>query len=376
MVTKALPRGMGSFFKDCNCDKPSRCPHPYKIRYRDAGGRQREESDYRTQQHAIDRLTEIYNTKRSSGARQQADDWAKMTFGEYTEQWLRSRRRGWAIGTEDTYKSTLNAQILPRLKSRKVGTFAPSVIEDFILSMEEDEVKLGAQNKAFETLKKMLAAAIKRGAIKADPFEDVTPPEYIRKNILVPTMDEILAMKKVASDDVRLIIDLMSGCGLRNGEAYAANPRWIVADDVYRINGQINGIKRVTAPLKHRKPGEFREVPLPSKVKETILRHERDHGTDTDGYMLFTQKLPIRYYGHTSLDRRWKACLRDAEIETGYTPYCLRHYFASNCLSRNIPITDVAGWMGHKSIEVTYRIYRHLMPSSIGRAARILNEGL
>lgn len=56
--------------------------------------------------------------------------------------------------------------------------------------------------------------------------------------------------------------------------------------------------------------------------------------------------------------------------------YSLRHYFASNCLTHGIPITDVAEWMGHQSIEVTHRIYRHLVPGSITRAAKILNERL
>ncbi|MFD8667748.1 tetratricopeptide repeat protein [Streptomyces microflavus] len=32
--------------------------------------------------------------------------------------------------------------------------------------------------------------------------------------------------------------------------------------------------------------------------------------------------------------------------------------------------------MGHKSIEGTYRTYRHLMPGSMTRAARILDTGL
>jgi hypothetical protein len=35
---------MGSFFKDCDCAKPTRCPHPYTIRFRDALGKQREEA--------------------------------------------------------------------------------------------------------------------------------------------------------------------------------------------------------------------------------------------------------------------------------------------------------------------------------------------
>ncbi|MFD8750083.1 hypothetical protein ACFV0O_03735 [Kitasatospora sp. NPDC059577] len=60
----------------------------------------------------------------------------------------------------------------------------------------------------------------------------------------------------------------------------------------------------------------------------------------------------------------------------GMTLYGLRHFFASSCLSHNIPITDVAEWMGHRSIDVTFKIYWHLMPGSIGHAAMVLDLGL
>jgi integrase len=56
--------------------------------------------------------------------------------------------------------------------------------------------------------------------------------------------------------------------------------------------------------------------------------------------------------------------------------YGFRRYFASSALGNGIPITDVAEWMGHKSIEETYRTYRHLMPGSITKAARILDASL
>ncbi len=32
--------------------------------------------------------------------------------------------------------------------------------------------------------------------------------------------------------------------------------------------------------------------------------------------------------------------------------------------------------MGHKSLDITFRIYRHLMPGSISKAAKILDVGL
>ncbi|CAM5252033.1 hypothetical protein GCM10010256_36360 [Streptomyces coeruleorubidus] len=74
--------------------------------------------------------------------------------------------------------------------------------------------------------------------------------------------------------------------------------------------------------------------------------------------------------------RRVQRLFENLPAEDGVGMYSFRHYLASNALGNGIPITDVADWMGHKSIEETYRTYRHLMPGSIAKAARILNAGL
>lgn len=59
----------------------------------------------------------------------------------------------------------------------------------------------------------------------------------------------------------------MSGCGLRNGEAAAVNLNNIVADDVYRVAEQAVLATRQYGALKHRKPGEYRDVLLPARVR-------------------------------------------------------------------------------------------------------------
>ncbi|GAB2325329.1 tyrosine-type recombinase/integrase [Streptomyces variabilis] len=370
-----LVRGMGSFFKSCACARQNRCAHPYAIRYRDAAGRQREETGYATQQSALDRLTKVYEEKRTT-PRAQADlkrEIGKQRFGNYASMWL-TRQRHYAPGSVRSVTQVLNGQILPVLESRRMNTFTATVVDDFIMSMEERSIGPAAQQNAFDTLKKILLDARRRGGITEDPFEGVVPPEYIPRKITIPTLDEIHALKAVSSDGLRLVIDLMSGCGLRNGEAYAANPERMVADDVYRITEQIEGKTRERAPLKHRKLGEFRETPMPWTVRESLLRYEKEYGTDANGYLLRTQRSP--YWAHTTLEYQWGAAKKRAGIARRLTTYSLRHFFASNCLARGIPITDVAEWMGHRNINMTFKIYRHLMPASIGRAAKLLNEGL
>lgn len=179
MATQLI-RGMGSFFKSCDCSRQSRCPHAYVIRYRDASGRQCEETGYTTQQKALDRLTQVYNEKRNT-PRQQADlkrELGKQRFGEYASTWI-TRQRHYAPGSVRAVNQVFNSQILPILESRRINTFTSTVVEDFIMSMEERSVGLASQQNAFDTLKKIVLDARRRGGITEDPFDGVIPPEYI-----------------------------------------------------------------------------------------------------------------------------------------------------------------------------------------------------
>ncbi|MFI1358127.1 tyrosine-type recombinase/integrase [Streptomyces sp. NPDC020898] len=320
-------------------------------------------------------MSKIYDEKRNTPPQQA--ELRRMIgnerFAPYASKWL-TRQRHYAQGSVRAINQVLNSLVFPALASRRMHSFTSTVVEDFIMSMEERSVGLASQQNAFDILRKILLDARRRGGIAEDPISGVIPPEYIPRKITIPTVDEINALKDVGSAELGVIINLMSGSGLRNGEAYAANTERMVADDVYRITEQIDGVTRKPARLKHRKHGEFRETPMPESVRESLLRFVKDHGVDANGYLLRTQRSP--HWAHTTLQYQWGAAKKRAGITKPLTAYSLRHFFASNCLSSGIPVTDVAEWMGHKDINMTFKIYRHLMPASIGRAAKLLNKGL
>lgn len=125
-----------------------------------------------------------------------------------------------------------------------------------------------------------------------------------------------------------------------------------------------------------RQATDYRDV-LPARIRETIERYADNHGT-VDGYLLRHPQDPTKPYLVYYLQNQWQRIKRvdEVNIPDGMVIYSLRHFFASNCLTNGIPITDVAEWMGHKSLDITFEIYRHLMPGSIGKAAKILDVGL
>ncbi|WP_328738744.1 tyrosine-type recombinase/integrase [Streptomyces erythrochromogenes] len=184
-------------------------------------------------------------------------------------------------------------------------------------------------------------------------------------------------IREIGDEKFRLLCDLMSGCGMRNAEAVAVNINNIVSDNTYRITEQVNQTTKVCGRLKHRKPGEYRDVPLPSRIRQEIEGYARKHGT-IDGYLLRDPRDPSRPFQAYLLQNQWQRLKREhpSLVPEGIALYSFRHFFASQCLQLRIPITDVADWMGHKSLDVTFKVYRHLMPGSIARAASSLDLAL
>ncbi|MEU6553650.1 site-specific integrase [Streptomyces sp. NPDC046915] len=366
---------MGSFFKECGCSRPTRCPHPYTIRFRDALGKQREEAGFGTQDDAIERLTQIYAEKKKTApsVAEARRELGQQTVAEYAKQWRPRQRRMTEYSTGWHVDSSINVHIIPRLGSRKLNSVTPIVVERFLDELETDRVGRGNQVNIFRVLKAILRDAYGKGAMADNPLKGVQEPEYVREKVVIPSLDYVKRALTVADHILALEIVMMVGCGLRNGEARAVNINNVVADDVYRVHEQIHSNTHKPAKLKHRKAGEFREVPLPRSVREAMERYEEKHGTTKDGYLL---RGPSGYYTEPMERRRVQKLFKALPAQDGAGMYSFRHYFASNALGNGIPITDVAEWMGHKSIEETYRTYRHLMPGSIAKAARILDAGL
>ncbi|WP_405905384.1 hypothetical protein OG742_04695 [Streptomyces sp. NBC_00828] len=187
-MARQLARGMGSFFKDCGCTKPTRCPHPYSIRFRDALGKQREESGYRTQDDAIERLTQLYAEKRTTAPSVAAArrELGQQTVEEYAKQWRPRQRNMTEYSTGEHVDSSINVHIVPRLGSRKLNSVTPIVVERFLDEMERDGVGRGNQVNIFRALKTVLRDAYAKGAMADDPVKGVQEPEYVRQKVAIP----------------------------------------------------------------------------------------------------------------------------------------------------------------------------------------------
>lgn len=336
MANKTLARGMGTFFKDCehSSSRWSKCPHEYTIRYRNAAGEQTEESGFATQDEAIRRLTEVYKAKKAAPQSQtkaaRIDEYGQIRFEEYAADW-KSAQRDLSEASLLHLNSLLKHHLLPALGSRRMSTFDHKVVDGFIQTMERQGAGPATQSNASDQLKSIILDAHRLGLYDENPLEGVKPPQYDPKRAVIASPEKLQEIRTAGDDEFLLITDLMSGCGMRNGEAVAVNINNIVADDVYRITEQVNQTTRKYGRLKHRKVGEYRDTPLPARTKETILWYAEKHGASSDGYLMHHPSDARRTYPALSLSNQWARIKAsgNVEIPTGLVIYSFRHYFAS-----------------------------------------------
>lgn len=179
--------------------------------------------------------------------------------------------------------------------------------------------------------------------------------------------------------------------GLRAGEALALcleemdlNEKDPILRVAYHLepSGAIVGDKptqqsRVVKSTKHRQEHEAREVPIISGFEEKVKLHINTFGTWNDEEWLCESP---RYRGqHPSYDyflRCFQSAVTEAYKGADFTPKSFRHFFVSMCLAEDIPLFDIAKWLGHRDTRTTELVYAHVMLESKRKTRRRLGDRL
>ena len=265
------------------------------------------------------------------------------------------------------YRGVLRAHVGPVLGDRTLAAVAQARDDVIDLLM----IRLGGASSSRRRLARALITGVldegvRAGKITMHRCDGITlsgnDGNGNHDDFVFPTHAQLLAL--AGGLKFPLTIWLMRGCGLRIEEAFAVQKSCFQdGGKVLRVFEQATRNGKNTVPLKHRKAGEYRDIPVPSYLWEMVKDLP-------DGYLFkFDGKLPV----YPSYMQPFQRIARKSGIPQGFRPHSLRHAFVSALLSRGVPITDVAAWLGHRNINVTFATYGHLVPSSLGRAQEVLN---
>ena len=305
------------------------------VRYRTAGGRssrQRERSFGDDRREAEDFALKVEHDKR---ARVFVDPKAgQALFRAEAESWLDQH-----LGAESsiaTYRSVLRAHIDPAIGGKPIGVIRREDIKALFADMHCKGLSASRIGCAHLVISAVLAEAVRDKKLAESPCTGIAlPGVVVSANFILPAHAQIEAVAAGLPPDWAATIWLMHGCGLRIGEALAVSLRCrINHGKTLQVKEQVNPAAQLR-PLKFRKAGEFRDIPMPEYVNEAIDKHVAEHGTTSDGYLFQGRKykLVIR----RSYQEDFQRAAARAGLPPEFIPHSLRHFYASTAFGRGHP---------------------------------------
>lgn len=319
------------------------------------------------QRLATDARLKLTHDKRAEGTT--FVDHAKTgreNFGQACERWIDRLAVGPA--SKANYRTVLNAHIRPVLGDRTMAQVASdrdAVVD--LLTGRMSHLSYTWRGSGRMIVVGTADEAVKAGRLARHRLADIALYDDGRKTARSGFVFPAHAQVEQVADAAGICVWLMRGCGLRIEEALAAHKDdFIHGGRTLRLTGQASNDGREKRPLKHRKRGEYRDVPVPAwlwgKVKDL------PGGPLSPG----NNGRPYRVYG--TVLAAFQRAAAAAGIAAGFNPHSLRHAYVSALLSRGVPLTDIAPWVGHRDISKLYKVYGHLLPSAQDRAVAVLAD--
>ena len=357
------------------CERPARCAHAWTLRYW-ANGKQREQSfkddldgqgrvKYGSgEKKAKDARLKIEHDKRAEGASFIDPRSGREDFGQAVDAWI--ERHAVGASTKRGYLYSAKKWVKPEFEGRVVAQVASDrdrVMD--LLNKKMCHLNITTRKRVRTVIVGVVDEAVKAGKISRHYLHDIDLYDNgrtsERSDFVFPAHEQVSAVAAAAG----ICVWLMRGCGLRIEEALAVHREDFISKASLRLTGQASRDGREKLPLKHRKKGETRSVPVPGWLWEKVK--------DLPEGPLMPGNGDRTYACYMTILHKFQSTARATGIPAGFRPHSLRHAFASALLSRGVPITDVARWMGHRDIRETFNTYSHFMPEAEDRALGVLN---
>ncbi|WKX74538.1 tyrosine-type recombinase/integrase [Streptomyces sp. XD-27] len=324
--------------------------------------RQREKS-FDRKKDAVDFATKVENDKRENiyidptagrvSVRQYATDWVALKVA--------------SAGTLESYERIMRLHVVPHLGNKSIAQVTAADVEGLYARWRQDGASLNTIESRRVALSGMFSHAVRHKRIANSPVseaEKLDNPVIPVDEKTLPSTDEISAIAREIGPRLEPAIWLMACCGLRIGESLVVFPEDFfdgnlrLRRQVVRVKNEAGKYAAMYAPLKHRKEGEWRDIPA-AAILDPL--QERLPILNANGKMT-----------HTGLVRKsWDRAIRRLGLPE-YNPHDLRKKWATETLTNGASLHEVARWLGHYSVNLTAALYGHLTQDGRERCRQII----
>lgn len=220
-------------------------------------------------------------------------------------------------------------------------------------------------NIEIRTLKAIFNTAFKWNFIKLNPAKEVKQMIVNQKERLAFKEEEIfILLNSITDSKFKNLILLTLYTGMR-------------LDEVLNIQYKDIDINERTIIVRNKsnfktKTGKIREIPI-SDFLFTIVQEIREVEANSNILKLYCPedylfKNPIgKRYEKNYISKKFKKCLRKAELDEKYHFHCLRHTFLTQLAKKGVSIYLLKEIAGHSSIKTT-ELYLHTVTDDLREA--------
>ena len=329
----------------------------------------------------------------------------KLTIGEFSKNWLESKKSTIKPKTFDGYEFNVNIINDKRFGfgTRQIKTITKDHIQKFIYDLAD----VYARNTIVKTrilLNQIFDEAVERDLIFKNPVNKTKLP--LEDNIEKKTR-EIIILEKDDIDKFVKESECINGdgthksCGKIGEHMYgiAAKMAVFILNTGLRASEAIGlqwdcvdfenktiKVKRADTYIKDRSTNSdtnyklhtgtpksksgIRTVPLTNKALEILYYCKENQKNE----YVFTTKTGGRVL-QSNLDKTIRRMLQRAECKVqSCGAHALRHTFASQLIAEGVDIQVVSKLLGHSKVSTTYDIYVHLLEKQDEKAIETLNN--
>lgn len=324
---------------------------PWTVRYRDSFGKQHEKSF--THKKLADEFAKEQEYKKQRFGTDVNVSAQKMPFNEGVDRYIESLPAG---RTKDNYRSCANKWVKPAYAGKSARDAASdSSIADKLVNVTMSDYHKELRGRARTVITHTLQKLIAEGAIESH--------RVIIKLADIDRDAEAREFQEISAEDAEHLaekcgywVTLQYRLGLRVSEALGLHKSDFVPSidgktAVLHLTRQASRDGKTRVPLKAKKASDYRDIPVPADVWEVVKQMPEG--------ALFAGKINA-YRGYNGQQERFT---KEAE-KIGFkrlNTHMLRHAFASNMISKGMNIFVVSKLLGHNSVEVTSRVYAHLL---------------
>jgi integrase len=299
-----------------------------------------------------------------------------LTLRQFADEYRESKRNKYGQPLKDNYKRECIRYVnLADFADKPLREITPQEVRTWFTGLSN---RTGNQaSKAYSWIKTVFTAAVDERLITDNPCRIKAGGTFTTtRELPIPSTDQVAIMYEHAEGDLKAILALSAGGGLRRGEILELRNKNIQVE-------QMNGRKVVYIDIKHavewkpggqavqtttKTPGSVRRIPLDQIDGQIILEHQKAMNAISPDALLFTSNRTENT--HYAMHRAYTGLQKLFAI-AGYdgSPHRLRAYAATQYGLKGATAIEIMDRFGHRNIKTAMKYQR-----STGREVELLDR--